>query len=129
GFAPHEVYTSIDLAMLRVADVEHNCRADGLGADPVTGEEVRLAMGSVPLDANLYRQGTSRAVIKMAGSDGNAVAVPPESLVGWASQRSLNRSTELYGTQAALPIDDEGPSITQEEAERIELNKTAELTV
>lgn len=104
--SPHARYTSASFLKLAVQDV----RADGL-LDGQAGAET-LSVGTIPLNAGVYRHELALALLRFAASAANRTGLTAEQLLPIAA-RWNDSQVAPFGTASVIPIDSAGPTITQ----------------
>lgn len=113
GQQAHSTYNSIYLAQLMHNDISADGALDGRGLNS-RGEDISLFAGSVAMDSQVYRQMIGHHVIRAAGSDYNATGLSVEDVVEKAHGFS-QRVNDIFGNEAPLALDTEGPAVYQTE--------------
>lgn len=116
GVPAHTIYTSMGLSQVMYQDVAGDGLLDGMGVNSA-GDSIQLAMGTVPLDANLYRNVLAENMLSVAADTSvNKTEISMSDLIISAQAIASNGHAMFAGIEAA-PLDQEPPSIAFTEAE------------
>ena len=109
----HTTYNSIYLSQLMYNDIVHDGALDGIGTN-LQGEEIPLYMGSVALDAQVYRQMIGHHLIVAADFEYNITGLGVADIIDQARVFS-QRTNAIFANIPPLALDNEGPQVFQTE--------------
>ena len=115
GTPIHDTWNSIGLVQLMYNDIRADGLLDGKGVDG-SGAATTFAVGSIPLNSDVYRQGFAEHILIMANSDNNKTGLTVQEVLPYAKQLASNDNA-IYGGASGIPLDQEGPVISASEPE------------
>lgn len=115
GSKTHSYWNSIYMNQLMYRDIAVDGQLDGRGWSMDKSTVVELSMGSVLLDAQIYRKYIGLHMINAANADYNRSGLTVDDILGSALQFA-NRVNEIFEYSEPLPIDNTPPIITRTDA-------------
>lgn len=106
----HTTYTSMAFAQTMYQDIRADGALDGRGVDR-NGNPISLAVGSVPLDADIYRVSLAQHMMAMAASDQNRTGLDGDALRDRALRLAQDDSG-VFGGEPSGFGDGTGPVVT-----------------
>ena len=111
----HSYWNSIYMSQLMYRDIAVDGQLNGRGWSVDKSTTVELSMGSVLLDAQVYRKYIGLGMINAANADYNRSGLTVDDILGSALQFA-NRVNDIFEHSAPLPIDNTPPTITRTDA-------------
>lgn len=115
GSRIHSYWNSIYMNQLMYRDIAVDGQLNGRGWSMDKSTVVELSMGSVLLDAQVYRKYIGLHMINAANADYNRSGLTVDDILGSALQFA-NRVNEIFEYSEPLPIDNTPPTITRTDA-------------
>lgn len=111
GVATHQApFNSISFAQMMYDDIAADGLLDGLSVDSL-GMPSRQHVGTVTIDASVYRHQIARDMLRFAATDYNRTSLIPTALVNVASAYN-DFPNSIFGNAAVIALDEGGPQIT-----------------
>ena len=115
GTKLHSYWNSIYMSQLMYRDIAIDGQLNGRGWSVDKSTVVELSMGSVLLDAQVYRKYIGLGMINAANSTYNHTGLTVDDILGSALQFA-NRVNDIFEHSEPLPIDNTPPTITRTDA-------------